>query len=236
MEWNCPELGVVVKSLENRDVRTRLSDLPPKLRLGEATIFKMVKLAAELNDVERSVLAFWSYHFLLRVQSEAVPLEAGAPANAQDKLQEDCHSAVWVSESRIYMRLRRRKHRPQGSLLIRECCCDSYPGVFCPGHRGSLRHSLPGQVLFPGMTSNIAKKKLIKYLTLLDVPAAATATLKSFRSSKATNLALSGRPLPYVLAAGEWKSAAVMNSVDESAFDKGAFLRQAIENSSDEES
>ena len=85
------------------------------------------------------------------------------------------------------------------------------------------------------MTPNIAKKRLVKYLTLLEVPAAARVTLKTFRSSKATNLALAGRPLPHVLAAGEWKSAAIMNYVDESAFNKGAFLKQAIENSSDED-
>ena len=35
--------------------------------------------------------------------------------------------------------------------------------------------------------------------------------------------------MPYVLAAGKGNSATVMNYVDESAFDKGAFLKQAIE-------
>ena len=84
----------------------------------------MVPLAAEMGDSGFATLACCSYHFLLRVQSEAVGLEVGAEGDAQRKLPEGRHSAVWVQNECLYISLRRRKHRPAGSLLIRACSCD----------------------------------------------------------------------------------------------------------------
>ena len=82
MSWSTSELSLKVECLQKRDVRTRLAELPPKLRMAEDTIFKLVKLSADLKDSEWSAMACWSYRFLLRVQSEAVPLEAGSLADA----------------------------------------------------------------------------------------------------------------------------------------------------------
>ena len=79
-------------------------------------------------------------------------------------------------------------------------------------------------------------KKLRRYLTLLSVPGAEGATLKSFRASRATNLALAGKPVHAVLAAGEWKSAAVLAYANEDAFDRGAILTKTLEESDSEES
>jgi hypothetical protein len=106
---------------------------------------------------------------------------------------------------------------------------------FCPVHCISLRYMDSGQRVFPDMTARAAKRKLVKYLSLLGHPGAQSASLRCFRGSKATNLALSGRTLPQVLAAGEWKSQAVLAYADEQAFDAGTFLIRSIENSSSDE-
>eukprot|EP00930_Biecheleria_cincta_P078714 TRINITY_DN66291_c0_g1_i1.p1 TRINITY_DN66291_c0_g1~~TRINITY_DN66291_c0_g1_i1.p1 ORF type:complete len:140 (-),score=25.08 TRINITY_DN66291_c0_g1_i1:13-432(-) len=129
--------------------------------------------------------------------SEAVKLEAGQLSDAQGKLAEYRHSAVWTE------------------FLIRECECSGESEVcFCPVTCLCLKYATTGQRLFPSMTGSAARKRLVRYLTMLEVPSAATATLKTFRSSRATNLALAGRTLPQVLAAGEWKSAAVLSYTD----------------------
>jgi len=235
LAWNGPEIGVTIKGLKKRDVRTRLAELPPKLRLNEDTVFKLIKLSSDLKD-DWSALACWSYHFLLRVQSEGIGIEAGGPADAQSRLPEERHSAIWIENDRVYLRLRRRKHRPQGSLLDRQCECHILPdSCFCPVHCISLRYTDSGQRVFPDMTARAAKRKLVKYLSLLGHPGAQTASLRCFRGSKATNLALSGRTLPQVLAAGEWRSQAVLAYADEQAFDAGTFLIRSIENSSSDE-
>ena len=235
LAWNSPEIGVTIKGLRKRDVRTRLAELPPKLRLDEDTVFKMIKLSSDLRD-DWSALACWSYHFLLRVQSEGIGIEAGGPADAQSRLPEERHSAIWIENDRVHLRLRRRKHRPQGSLMVRQCECHNLPdSCFCPVHCISLRYMTSGQRVFPDMTARAAKRKLVKYLSLLGHPGAQSASLRCFRGSKATNLALSGRTLPQVLAAGEWKSQAVLAYADEQAFDAGTFLVRSIENSSSDE-
>ena len=68
------------------------------------------------------------------------------------------------------------------------------------------------------------------------MPGAASATLKSFRASKATNMALQGNPVRQVLQAGEWRSSAVLAYASEDAFDRGALLAQTLAASDDEAS
>ena len=72
---------------------------------------------------------------------------------------------------------------------------------------------------------NILKKLLIQ----LSVQHAEAFTLKAFRAGKATALANSGAPLGQILAAGEWKSRAVLNYVDEDVFDGAQLVAREIE-------
>ena len=101
-------------------------------------------------------------------------------------------------------------------------------------HGLSLAHSEQGSLLFPGLTASKVKRKLVKYLTILGVPAATMVTPGVFRSSRATNLALQGKPLAHILQAGEWRSAAILNYASEDVLDQGAFLCQSIANSDTE--
>jgi len=80
----------------------------------------------------------------------------------------------------------------------------------------------------PEMTATTAAKKLRRYLTMLGAPAANEATLKVFRASKATNLCLQGKPVAAVLAAGEWRSAAVLNYVDDDLMLRADMSRDAV--------
>ena len=59
--WSGAELAVVVKGLKKIDLRTRLSQLPEKLRLEEIMMVRMVYLASELGDFEFATLSCWAY-------------------------------------------------------------------------------------------------------------------------------------------------------------------------------
>ena len=228
--WSTPELGMLVKGLQKMDLRTRIAGLPDKYKLEEMMVMKLVKLARDLGDMEFSWLACWSYAFLLRVPSEAVSLEVGQPSDAQGKLPLNRHSALWVEDEKVYLKLQRRKNRPGGSLLIRQCQCSTTGSDewFCPVHCCSLRYAAQGTQIMPEMTATTAAKKLRRYLTMLGAPAANEATLKVFRASKATNLCLQGKPVAAVLAAGEWRSAAVLNYVDDDLMLRADMSRDAV--------
>ena len=46
------------------------------------------------------------------------------------------HSAAFLDDyGSLWLRLRRRKNRPQGSLLSAKCQCELLGRQFCPGHR-----------------------------------------------------------------------------------------------------
>ena len=212
----------------------RIQDLPERLRVTERDIRRLIVLAWNSGDSSFGCLACLAYEFLLRVANEAVPLECGTPLEAVAKLPEDRHSGLWLDGESVCLKLRSRKHRPQGSLLIRNCNCAGQDGDsrLCPAH--SLQHLSPGSPLFPDLSASQAQRKLRRYLTLLQVPGAHTATLKCFRASKATYMADQGRPIHQILAAGEWRCAAILNYANEDSLDRGAVLLQSLEQSDEE--
>ena len=76
------------------------------------------------DGFQECVLVSWEY--LLRVQSEAIGLELGTVAEVREnELAEGRHSAVWLSmtEEVLHLLLKRRKHGPKGSWLMRPCTC-----------------------------------------------------------------------------------------------------------------
>ena len=79
---------------------------------------------------------------------------------------------------------------------------------------------------------------MVRFLTLLQVPHPEKHTLKAFRASRAEVMARRGHPVPEVLRAGEWRSAAMLDYADPDAFNQGALLAKAFEeaaNSSDDD-
>ena len=126
------------------------------------------------------------------------------------------HSAVWIESCEggfdsLNIRLARRKHRPQGSLLVRTCACArASPHCFAV-HAAAplLRNKGAGATLFD-LTSSSFLKAVRRMLTLLGHKDADRCTLKAFRAGRATSLAAAGSPIGVILAAGEWKSSAFL--------------------------
>ena len=147
--------------------------------------------------------------FLLRVQSEAMGLEVGMKRDAQ-VLPPGRHSAVWIESCEggldsLHIRLARRKHRLQGSLLVRTCACAGASPHCCAVHAVAplLRNKGAGAPLF-NLTSSSFLKAVRGMLTLLGHMEADKCTLKAFRAGRATSLTAAGSPFGVILAAGEW--------------------------------
>ena len=122
------------------------------------------------------------------------------------------HSAVWIESCEggldsLHIRLARRKHRPQGSLLVRTCACAGASPHCCTVHAVAplLRNKGAGATLFD-LTSSSSRRML----TLLGRKDANKCILKAFRAGRATSLAAAGSPKGVILAAGEWKSSAFL--------------------------
>ena len=91
----------------------------------------------------------------------------------------------------------------------------------------------PGQKLF-SETAGTFIKKLRAMLAMVGVEQSQAYTLKTFRAGKATALMVAGAKLGEVLKAGEWRSHAILNYVDEGAVDEATFLEETMAVSDDE--
>ncbi|CAK0812009.1 unnamed protein product [Prorocentrum cordatum] len=203
--------------------------------MNETVVSQLVKLAHFSGEAEVGIIWLLAWEFLLRVQSEAVGLQAGQAAEA-DKLPDGRHSAVWVEDGQyLVLRLRRRKNRPQGSVLRRACTCRSSSIVPCVVHAAwrILANKAPGDRLWAG-TPAVLLAKMRRLLAQLRVQEAEQYTFKAFRAGRATALAAAGKSVGSILTAGEWRSAAFLAYVDEDIVDKAQLLNAALEESGGE--
>ena len=184
-------------------------------------------------------LLLLAWALLGRVQSEILPLELGAETDAV-ALPPSRHSGVWQDFGKtLWVRLRRRKHRPYGSLLSVECECTKDPR-FCAGCRVmgyAMQNGVRGGAkLWSGATPSISLSALHRVLTLLRVVAPSTYSWKAVRAGHATELALTpGVSIATIMAKGEWRSAAVLAYLRPEDVHTASFVAKALEDSDAEE-
>ena len=189
----------------------------------------MVKHFDNIGRPDVAVLCLACWHCLFRVQSEALPLEVGQPADATS-LPPGRHSGAWVFGDEVFIRLRRRKHRPRGSLLRRKCTCTKTAQQFCVVCRMRVFTSgFPAGMRIWDIKANAFLKLIRSCLSLLGLAKAERVTLKTFRSSRAFDLVKRGKPLQAILAAGEWVGSAMLNYVKLQQINEGVFLAQTLD-------
>jgi len=228
--WFGEELKLALKGAKKMSLRCSVTSASDRKLLDENLIARVVQFADSRGFQAWSCMALVAWEFLLRVQSEAIGLQNGCPPDAT-ALPPERHSGMWVDASgALVLRLQRRKHRPKGSLLRRRCMCSKVGRQLCVVHRMEplLQAGGPGANLF-AYTAYEFQALLRKFLGMLRVEGAQQFTLKTFRAGKATSLAMAGAPLGQLLAAGEWRSRAILNYVDEDAFDGAAVVAAEIE-------
>ena len=173
------------------------------------------------------------------MQSEVFPLERGQ-AGESIILPPGRHSALFVAkDGAITIRWRRRKHRPNGSLLSRGCTCrvlgcvGSGPSQVCMAHRVQQylqRYQFKvGEPLFPRFKPQATLAVVIKSLANMKVVGASGMTWKAVRAGHATAMAAEGCTLAAILEATEWRSTAFLNYVDANVADESEILRSALQ-------
>ena len=174
------------------------------------------------------------YEFLLRVRSEGCAMFVGCDSDALE-LPQEVPGSVWICwrKRAAYMRLRQRKNRAGGSLMMRSCVCGTKsPCGFCSIARLTADR-VPGSMLW--RLSPLEMLKLIKrYLILLHTPNIAGCSLKMFRAGKACALAADGKSMKVILELGEWRSIAVLKYLNAEAIDEIGLLKATLD-ASDEE-
>ena len=146
-------------------------------------------------------------------------------------LPDDKHSGIWVDqENRATLRLLKRKHRPRGSYMQRcHTCFGQVDKVFCciPCRlKVATTKTRYGERLFDLRPAEIMK--LITSESLKMAIQADNLTWKAFRAGHATHLARIGTQVRVIMKAGEWRSAAYANYVDEDTFDAEVFVNAIL--------
>lgn len=226
-----------MQSAKKMSIRSMTIKVQKIFNLNNQTLEELVRMLDKLDKTTEATAALTSWEFLLRVQSETIPLLAGT---AQDVLALEAgkHSAVWYDERKkeIHLRLARRKHRLSGSHLTRRCSCSDVSRSLCVAHRLSdlLETKQPGHRLWNFEAIDLVKV-FKRTLTLLGNGNVEAFTLKAFRKGKAIDMATKGSSLAKILEAGEWRSAAVFKYVNFDHVDAALFLKRVEEASDDEQ-
>ena len=167
-----------------------------------------------------AVLILMSWDFFCRVQSEAVPWQAGEyrdlitlPAERHSAIVFEgySHKANCNSDRDIlHCRWKRRKHRPEGSWLKRRCECKVLENPqLCLVHRAmdyiNQTKPKPGDELFPEISGWLGFSLLRRILKMLSVGTADAFSWKCIRAGKATAMAGANLLFQEFCAAGEWR-------------------------------
>ena len=188
--------------IERRRTRPRR-----KPRFIQRDMLRAIAAACEAGRVARRdfMLMLFSYVFLLRVPSEAVPATFAGPRPDAGSPQ-----SVAFDGTRVFLRLARRKNLRQGGpVMSRGCWCSACPAT-CPAHvLGAFLQALPpGSRLFPGLRPGSAIGVFRECLRACGVADADAFGTHDARRGHALDMLCNGGSLNEVLAAGQWRSAA----------------------------
>ena len=202
-----------------------------KLFLRRHTVAKLLGLVPQGKlPAEYAMLYLFTYVFLLRLPSEALPCTVGGAA-----FESDSQTLVWLGGDELHLRLQRRKNMPEGSQISRRCWCKSDCAT-CPVHvLGKFFAELPpGSQPFDRITPALALRALKAALALLPDTRKDASLYRChvFRRGHAQDLAASGATLVEILLAGQWRSPAFLDYIDRKMLERDAVLSAWVGESS----
>ena len=174
-------------------------------------------------------MAIWCFA-LLRVASEGLSLAVGSA----EQLYEigDRATAAWVQANQLHIRFKKRKNRPEGSLVRVPCYCRSCR--FCPVHLFPELLQQPDRTMIWSLPPHQALKEIKRIAELVGLANANKLSWKSWRAGRATAMANAGHGVASILCAGDWRSSAFARYVDEECIDGTAMLATAIDQSDED--
>ena len=236
MELPCAHLDQRLLARAKSSIDKRRQFVPRAQYFLRLDVVEMLlQLAEGVPPLTPFAMAFLtSYVFLLRLPSECLPIRTdsvGIGANEQ--------AVIKVTDEEISLKLRTRKNKPHGSLLVRRCWCRSCleTSPTCPVHvLGAYYKDLgEGVKPFGHISAASALRVLRDMLGKLDVEKAGLYRTHDFRRGHARDMQAWGRTLPEILAAGERSSPAFMKYLDMMALERDAVMEAHLDESGDEE-
>ena len=209
--------------------------------MGQAITEKLVEAATRDGHVEEAMLYIAAYAFLLRVPSEALPMVAGMQGAVgslqanQDQLHKQ-QAVLSVQGNQVILTLKRRKNKPRGSIIRRECWCATSRNT-CPRHKlgAYLGTKKMGNKLFPSFTPAKASERLRARLSEIGIANANTYKMHDFRRGHTKDMQDKGACLRVILDAGEWRSPAFLAYMDKEKLEHDAVVEAHLDESSSEE-
>lgn len=232
LRWRTDEITLALQGLKKAELSAGSRNCSRVPLLTSSHMLQLITLCDTLPGFDSDGdLFLLSWQFLLRVASEAVPVQCGEESELGG-LPVGRHSCLWIdSDFTCHLKLRRRKHMPEGSYMARKCLCKvGRVDSLCLSHRlhRRLANMPAGQPLF-SLTAPQFLKRFRNLLELLHVPGGASYGFKAFRAGKATDLAKSGCPVHLIMQMGQWRSAAILRYVSPDALDEGVFWAEVHE-------
>ena len=122
IDWWDDSVKAVLKGARMEYLRMHGGAALAQFLLTDDIIGNMSGLAHNLGDPALQCFVLLSSVFLLRVQSEGIHLQKGRVSELAS-LPNGRHSAMCIDGNTLHIRLARRKNRPTGSWLRRDCSC-----------------------------------------------------------------------------------------------------------------
>ena len=173
-----------------------------------------------------------AYVFMLRMPSECLPIRVSA-GDRNERLHQ---AVISVGRNELTLRLRRRKNKEGGSLLIRKCWCNNCR-LTCPVHvlGPFLLECGPGARPFAMHDARSVLQVLRGWLGVLKIDNASSYRTHDLRRGHARDMLAAGARLCEILRAGEWRSAAFLAYLDKAELECGATLEAHLGESSEDE-
>lgn len=220
------------RSIKNREGFKRRERLFIQLDLVREIV---ARCSQKAESVHWGMLFLFTYVFLLRLPSEAIPVVRGCVGSAQN---EKHANIVYLEDGLLCLRLKRRKNKPGGSLLKRACWCSQCERT-CPVHVlwPFFMGVNVGQAAFPGVSAGIALRQLKVLLRALGQEDYKNYRCHDLRRGHAKDMQMNGANLNQILAAGEWRSPAFLQYLSMTELELGAVIEaHQAESSSEDES
>lgn len=216
--WQTPSIKQALNGVSKSGCEPR-----PRFALLSKQVRKVITQAEARGDIETAALAAISRLFLLRVPSEAIPLEWDGE-HSRIELEEDCARLI----------LMRRKNSRFPSILERFCCCRTSGVELCGVHwLHRLRADRDSGKLF-----NVSARSFIcnvrTYAVQAKIPNASKLGTHAFRRGMAQDIISNGGTLAVLLKAGDWHSKAFLSYLRENQAQDEA-VAQIVVNASDSE-
>jgi len=202
--WDTSNLRKMMKGVRKTALRLFGGPARTKYLLVELRVQQLVAFNIGRGTCEIAWACLHAWEFCLRFQSEGLEVYAGEVDDLVILPPGRPNGLFIDKKGELKFVMRKRKHRPNGSVLTRTCRCREVKVCWVCAATKLLSTMVPGQLLW-SLKSTVMLQAIRSQLDVLgEGRGASLLTWKSWRAGKATQLARDGHGLGSILNAGEW--------------------------------